>query len=210
MPFVDSFDRFFLRALYAAGEESRWLHVVSAITFLGSGWMLALLLPAFFRRGWRASSGALLATVVATSGVVASVKAIVGRIRPCQALDWIHPITSIPTDPSFPSGHAAGSFAFAAFLLATRRRTGIALLLLAAAVAASRVALGVHYPSDVVAGALLGGTLGAWGARLHERYALRESTHACHEGAAPIAAPIGVDPTSPAVDWSDADPKAVR
>ena len=61
---------------------------------------------------------------------------------------------------SFPSGHAAMSFAGATFLALAAPRLAPALFVLAAAVAYSRVYVGVHYPLDVVAGAALGAAVG--------------------------------------------------
>ncbi len=60
------------------------------------------------------------------------------------------------TDPSFPSDHAAFAFALAACLVVVNRRLGILALLLAALIGFSRVFTGEHYPSDVLAGALIG------------------------------------------------------
>jgi undecaprenyl-diphosphatase len=57
---------------------------------------------------------------------------------------------------SFPSGHAITVFAVASAIALFARRTGLVLLLPAVAVAISRVAIGAHYPSDVLAGAALG------------------------------------------------------
>lgn len=59
-------------------------------------------------------------------------------------------------DPSFPSDHAIGGFALALPFVFARRRVGWLLLGLATVLAASRVAVGTHYPSDVVGGAILG------------------------------------------------------
>lgn len=59
-------------------------------------------------------------------------------------------------DPSFPSEHATGSFALAAGIGLYRARFGIALLALAALISFSRVYVGIHYPADVAAGALIG------------------------------------------------------
>jgi len=169
---IEALDLWLLRALYTGGSAGAWRDFIVAASFLGSGWMLFGLIPTMFLQSMRTQSAALLLVTAATSGVVASVKALAGRVRPCNALDWVHPVSlALPTDHSFPSGHAAGSFAFAVFILAKSRRAGIVLIGVATAIALSRVALGVHYPSDVVAGALLGSALAWIGARLNARYA---------------------------------------
>lgn len=67
------------------------------------------------------------------------------------------PLVPNPDTPSFPSGHAATSFACAATLARfAPRRVAIVLYVLAALIAYSRVYVGVHYPLDVIAGAVLG------------------------------------------------------
>jgi undecaprenyl-diphosphatase len=162
----DAADVWLLRAVYAGGSGQGWLDVILGVTFLGSGWMMLALFPLFFTK-MRARALTLIVTLTVTSGIVATAKALGGRVRPCHGLAWMEALPiALPTDPSFPSGHAAGSFAFATFVLATHRRAGMALAALATLVAISRVALGVHYPSDVLAGALLGAALGWSGARL--------------------------------------------
>ena len=65
----------------------------------------------------------------------------------------------MPTSTSFPSGHSASAFAFAAAVGGSIPVLGIPLRGAAAAVAYSRVHTGVHYPGDVIAGALMGSTL---------------------------------------------------
>ena len=88
----------------------------------------------------------------AAAAVTDVLKAIVDRRRPVD-----HPLVPHLTSPSFPSGHAATSFACAATLAAFVPRSGqIVLYVLAAGVAYSRVYVGVHYPLDVLAGAVLG------------------------------------------------------
>ncbi len=66
----------------------------------------------------------------------------------------------MPASASFPSGHAASGFAFAAAVGRDEPWLGSALRLLAVAVAYSRVHTGVHYPGDAVAGALIGASAG--------------------------------------------------
>jgi membrane-associated phospholipid phosphatase len=65
----------------------------------------------------------------------------------------------MPISHSFPSGHSASAFAFASGVAATQPTTAVPLRGLAALVSYSRVHTGVHYPGDVLAGALLGVTL---------------------------------------------------
>jgi undecaprenyl-diphosphatase len=175
-----SIDRTLLQALYAGRLSPSWVALIVAVSFLGSGWMMLGLVPALFSRALRGPAAALLVMLGLLSAVVASAKEIVGRVRPCHALAWAHVLPlSLPTDCSFPSGHAAGSFAIASFVLVLHRTAGIALVPIAVMIALSRVALGVHYPSDVLAGAALGSAIGYGSARLfltlRERSALRQS-----------------------------------
>ncbi|HZM18327.1 MAG TPA: phosphatase PAP2 family protein [Gaiellaceae bacterium] len=65
-------------------------------------------------------------------------------------------VTRLSHDPSFPSDHATAAFAIAVAVLFFHRRVGAALLVAAAAIALSRVLIAMHYPTDVIAGALTG------------------------------------------------------
>jgi membrane-associated phospholipid phosphatase len=71
----------------------------------------------------------------------------------------------MPDSGSFPSGHSASGFAFAQAVAASRPELGLPLRTLAAVVAYSRVHTGVHYPGDVLAGALVGMAIGEGTAR---------------------------------------------
>ena len=68
----------------------------------------------------------------------------------------VHLLAARSADPSFPSDHAAAAFAIAFAVYAISRPAGAAFLAAATAIAVSRVAVGLHYPSDVLAGALVG------------------------------------------------------
>ncbi|HYX77113.1 MAG TPA: phosphatase PAP2 family protein [Gaiellaceae bacterium] len=80
----------------------------------------------------------------------------IGRERPNVAYADPKPLVHAPHDGSFPSGHATVSFACATVLSFYAPRAAPAFFVLAAAIAWSRVYVGVHYPLDVLGGAVLG------------------------------------------------------
>jgi undecaprenyl-diphosphatase len=113
------------------------------------------------------------------------VKAGVERPRPTRTIPQADPLIGAG-GWSFPSGHAATAFAGAVSLSYLWRRGAPLFLLLAAAIAFSRVYLGVHYPGDVLAGAALGSVVGlAWVAAL--RLPRRSAEAPPQSGAGPPA-----------------------
>ena len=169
-------DESLFRALFAHGEHGALRTAALVFSAIGGGWCMLALAPLLMARRSRRFAAWLLAVLVGTANVVYVTKAAVARERPCLACaDLAGFIASSPTDPSFPSGHAAGSFAFAVFAVhalldrVPRPRfalaTAIGCVLFAACVAVSRVVLGAHFPGDVAAGALLGATVGGLAGR---------------------------------------------
>jgi undecaprenyl-diphosphatase len=167
-----------LLALYG-GDHGAWGLPMLAATVVGEGWTALLLLPLLAWARTRRFAAALTLGIAAQALLVVAIKAAVGRVRPWMALGLPAPFGT-PHDPSFPSGHAAGSFCVATFLALAlpvawpdargrARVVALAGMALAAFIAASRVYLGAHFPSDVVAGALLGALFGALAAVLYSR-----------------------------------------
>ena len=83
-------------------------------------------------------------------------KPLAARTRPFDVNPAIHLLVKAPTDYSFPSGHTGASFAAAGFLWFSKNRLWIPSMIIAAFISFSRMYLYVHYPTDVIAGVVLG------------------------------------------------------
>jgi undecaprenyl-diphosphatase len=112
------------------------------------------LVDASRRREWLRAA----AVVGATYGANTALKFVIRRRRP--QLDGLPPLVSTPTHFSFPSAHASTSFC-AARQYARLGVPAVPLNVVAAAMAVSRLYLGVHWPTDIAAGAALGNAIGA-------------------------------------------------
>lgn len=146
---------YFLQSLHTP-----WLDMVMKnITRLGDSgifWILTGLVLFCFKKTRKMGFCVLLS--LAGGLLIGNIflKNIVTRDRPC----WIDPTVQLlianPRDFSFPSGHAMASFEAAASIFFYNRRWGAAAIVLAALIAFSRLYLFVHFPSDVLAGLVLG------------------------------------------------------
>lgn len=185
---MSALDQQLLQWMQATFSEGAWLAVMCALTVLGGGWGALVIVPLFASPRTRRFASSLTMVIVTNAVGVVALKALVRRRRPYAVVPGVRALVfEPPTDFSFPSGHAAGSFAFAAFVAVVlvtgalegasdvhaprmkKRRIALAAftLVVATGVAVSRCALGVHFPFDIVAGALLGSSLGIAGARRH-------------------------------------------
>ena len=137
--------------LHADAPSLRWLRY---LTELGGGTVLiplALCAAVLLRvRGDGRAALWLFATIASGRLVVEGAKPVFGRLRPPEG-DWLASASSL----SFPSSHSAGSMLTGLALclaLGARRPAFVAALLFSVAVGATRVMLGMHWPSDVLAG----------------------------------------------------------
>lgn len=149
--------------------------IVRFITSLGDEgifWIALTVLLLIFRKTRRAGMCCALALILDLLVVNICLKPLVARTRPYDVLQLIQPLIENPHDFSFPSGHSAVSFAGAwAFFRSTGRKWGVPALVLAALIALSRLYVGVHYPTDVLFGALTGALLGEASLRIVRRFA---------------------------------------
>lgn len=139
-----------LRELSNMADRSvLWIAVAGALASLGG--------PA----GRRAARDGLVALAVSSALANIGLKLLVRRARPDrqEGSDRSAEVR-MPRSHSFPSGHSASAFAFATAAGNQVPAVAVPLRALAAAVAYSRVHTGVHYPSDVIVGSLLGGLAG--------------------------------------------------
>lgn len=134
--------------------------VITAFGNAGAIWLaaaLALICTKKYRR-----QGILLLGGIVLGYLVGNVclKNLLARPRPC----WLDPSVPLliarPTDYSFPSGHTMISVIGATILTQTNRRFGYIAIPLAALIAFSRLYLYVHFPSDILGGAVLGVVIG--------------------------------------------------
>jgi len=128
---------------------------LSYVGRLGLLWLgIALVLAVVWRR-WGVVVLTVLAVAVADLAA-RELKEVFDVERPSTRYSEPKPLVPAPQDHAFPSGHAATSFAAATILTAAKPRWGPLWFLLALAVGFSRIYVGVHYPLDIVGGAVLG------------------------------------------------------
>lgn len=142
-------DRVLPKLGHAANYGGLWMGVAAALAVTRN------------RQARRGALRGLVALSVASTAANVLSKQLVGRVRPdIELTPLARRLMRIPRTTSFPSGHSASAAAFATGVLLESPLLGAPVTGLAAGVATSRVAVGAHYPSDVVAGVGLGVAVG--------------------------------------------------
>lgn len=146
-----------LALVSGAADHSRiWMAIAGGLALAGE-------------RPRRAALVGLAALGVTSALVNTALKPAVRRVRPSVEQSVRTRLVRMPRSPSYPSGHAASAFAFSTAVGGALPRADTALSLVAAVVAYSRVHTGVHYPADVMAGALVGAGVGSLACHLAAR-----------------------------------------
>ena len=158
-------DRAFAAVSRAADHAKLWTATAAVLAVTGG------------RQGRRAAVDGLASVAVTSTVVNVGIKPLRRRRRP-DRVAYAVPIArhvEMPLSTSFPSGHAASAFAFATGVTRELPTVGIPLHAAAAVVAYSRVHAGVHYPIDVIAGSVFGGSLSPVATTALDRWRVRRA-----------------------------------
>ena len=140
-----------------------WLMpALTEIKFWYSAYLVGIVsLLIFGKKEGRIAVLLLLITIVVSDQISSTIiKHAIGRIRPCNVLEGVRLIYGTSGGLSFPSSHAVNNFAMVSLLSHFYKKFTPYLFVFAFLVALSRVYLGLHYPSDMLGGAIIGFVIG--------------------------------------------------
>lgn len=157
--------------------------ILTFYTNLGNAGLLfiaAAIVLVCFRATRRAGASAGVGMLLGFLITNLTIKPLISRARPWVVLEGLETLATSGDPNSFPSGHTCSAFAFGVAVAAVLpwKWAKAAALIAAALMGFSRLYVGVHFPSDVLAGAIIGtlcGLLGAWiTGKVQDRYRLRK------------------------------------
>jgi len=144
------------RAMNLAGTNGLLDSLMILFTILGISYVIILVCVPLWLQGKKDAAIDVVVLIIVATLAAEALKLIFDRPRPSLELDDVRTLMSA-SGPSFPSAHAARAFAVACLIcIVEPRKFGLTALLFATLISVSRVYLGVHWPSDVLVGAILG------------------------------------------------------
>lgn len=150
-----------------------WLMpLISAVGNAGIIWIILSAMYLCFSKYRKTGATLALALLLCLLVGNMTLKPLVARERPYTQNTDVVLIIDEPHDYSFPSGHTMSSFAAATVLMLAFKKRGVAFAVLAVLIAFSRLYLYVHYPTDILAGAVIGIALGVFSHKIiHKKQA---------------------------------------
>lgn len=171
MSAIQALDERVLRWI-AANLRVSWLNgpvvLFSTLGNAGLLFVVATLVLLAFKRTCRLGLHTAAGLIVDVLAVNATIKPLVNRARPWVVMEGFQTLTRSSDPNSFPSGHTCAAFAFAAaiWVATPNKKIRAAALIVAALMGLSRLYVGVHFPSDVLAGVVIGSLCGLLGGLL--------------------------------------------
>ena len=167
-----------IQDLFGCALLDTLMPLVTALGNAGIVWIVCAVLL-LLRRSTR-KTGLSMAAALILELLVCNLllKPLVDRVRPFELNTAVQLLITAPADGSFPSGHTGASFASTVVLFRSRSRLRWPALLLSILIAFSRLYLYVHFPTDVLAGVVIGSALGWLGWQLVDSLYRRRSAAA--------------------------------
>ena len=180
MQFIENID---FSILYWIQENLRCAFLDVVLPFLttlcnnGEIWIACGIALLFFKKYRRYGIFLLAALLLGSLIGNEIIKPLVARVRPCNAVSILPDmLVKVPSSYSFPSGHTVSSVVGATVLTRANKKFGFAAIPVAFLIAFSRLYVFVHYPTDVLAGTILGFAIGfvvvSLGNKLLNKYSL--------------------------------------
>ena len=159
MEFIQNIDFSILNWIYDNVRNDFLDVIMPLITMIGAHGLFFIILSIFLicTKKYR-KVGITMAIAISLGFIFGNLllKPLVGRIRPYDITPNINMLVNALSDYSFPSGHTLSSFAVATVILCFNKKIGIFAMIIATLIGFSRLYLYVHFPTDVLCGAILG------------------------------------------------------
>lgn len=142
------------------GLHAEWLNPImiflSKIGEAGICWIVLSIVLMIFKKTRKC--GITMAISMLITYIIANLclKNLIARPRPCAVDNSVELLVAFPKEFSFPSGHTSNGFAASVVIFLYNKKWGLLAILIAATIAFSRLYLFVHYPTDILAGIVIG------------------------------------------------------